>query len=314
MGMSKKRERDPLEELEGVGPKTLERLRELGVTSVEHLAEFTVEELVEAGVEYDRAVKILQQAIQRVGTTRPVAARELRSQQRRTFKTGVSDFDEKTPWHGVREAFIYEFAGEFGAGKSMLAHQLSVAALAQGFTTRVVYIDTEGTFNDGLVEAVAKRFNFDADKALDAIVVYQPANVVQLEQIVKFDLPRHIAEGCRLAVIDTITALYRAEFVGREMLAARQQRIHYLVDWLRRHARTFGLTSILTNQVMDVPEAFSVGKRPAGGNVLAHAVNARFMMARPNKAKAEGYMWPLDVPGMPPDVRIDYRITDAGLE
>ena len=25
-------------------------------------------------------------------------------------------------------------------------------------------------------------------------------------------------------------------------------------------------------------------------------------------------MWPLDVPGMPPDVRIDYRITDAGLE
>lgn len=70
--MGKRREGDPLEGLEGVGPKTLERLRELGVTSVEHLAEFTVEELVEAGVEYDRAVKILQQAIQRVGTTRPM--------------------------------------------------------------------------------------------------------------------------------------------------------------------------------------------------------------------------------------------------
>jgi len=212
--MSKRRERDPLEEVEGVGPKTLERLRELGVVSVEHLAEFTVEELVEAGVEYDRAVRIIQQALQRVGTTRPATARELRSQQRKAFKTGVVEFDEKTPWRGVREAFIYEFAGEFGAGKSMLAHQLSVAALAQGFTTRVVYIDTEGTFNDGLVEAVAKRFNFDADKALDSIVVYQPANVVQLEQIVKFDLPRHIADGCRLAAIDTITALYRAEFLG----------------------------------------------------------------------------------------------------
>jgi len=256
LGVSRKRERDPLEELEGVGPNTLERLRELGVTSIEHLSEFTVEELVEAGVEYERAVKILQQAIQRVSTSRPLTARELRTQQRRVFKTGVAEFDEKTPWKDVREAFIYEFAGEFGAGKSMLAHQLSVAALAQGFTTRVVYIDTEGTFNDGLVEAVAKRFGFDVDKALDSIVVYQPANVVQLEQIVKFDLSRHIAEGCRLAVIDTITALYRAEFVGREMLAARQQRIHYPVD----------------------------------------------------------YMWPLDVPGMPPDVRIDYRITDAGLE
>jgi len=303
-----------LKGLDGVGPKTLEKLKELGIVSLEHLSEFTVEELVEAGIEYDRAIKILQQAMQRIERTKPVTARELFQKQLRVFKTGVSDFDEKTPWKGIREAFIYEFAGEFGTGKSMLAHQLSVAAIAQGFTTRVVYIDTEGTFNVGLVVAVSKRFGLEPEKVLDAIVTYQPANVVDLEHIVKFDLPRHIAEGCRLAIIDTITALYRAEFVGREMLAARQQRIHYLVDWLRRHARTFGLTSILTNQVMDVPEAFSVGKRPAGGNVLAHAVNARFMMVRPNKAKLEGYMWPLDVPGMSPEVRIEYRITEAGLE
>ena len=303
-----------LKDLEGVGTKTLEKLRELGIISIEHLSEFTVEELTEAGVEYDRAVKILQQAARQVDRAAPKTARQLRERQPKTFKTGVANFDEKTPWRGIREAFIYEFAGEFGAGKSMLAHQLSVTALVQGFTTRAVYVDTEGTFNVGLVEAVAKRFNAEPEKVLDAIVTYQPANVVDLEHIVKFDLPKHIVEGCRLVVIDTITALYRAEFVGREMLAARQQRIHYLVDWLRRHARTFGLTSILTNQVMDVPEAFSVGKRPAGGNVLAHAVNARFMMVRPNKAKLEGYMWPLDVPGMSPEIRIEYRITEAGLE
>jgi hypothetical protein len=38
------------------------------------------------------------------------------------------------------------------------------------------------------------------------------------------------------------------------------------------------------------------------------------MMVRLNKTKPEGYMWPLDVPGMAPDVRIEYRITEAGLE
>jgi DNA repair protein RadA len=309
------RKKSDLSSLEGVGPKTLEKLQELGVVSVEHLAEFTVEELVEAGIEYDRAVKILQQALQRVGGAQPATLRELRQRQFRVFKTGVAEFDEKTPWRGVREAFIYEFAGEFGTGKSMLAHQLVVAALKEGFTAKAVYIDTEGTFSPALIEAVAKRFGVELEKLEDSVVVYQPANVVQLEQIVKYNLPRHIGEGCRLVVIDTITALYRAEFVGREHLAVRQQRIHYLIDWLRRHARTFGLTSILTNQVMDVPEAFAIGvKRPAGGNVLAHAVNARFVMVRPNKTKLEGYMWPLDVPGMAPDVRIEYRITEAGLE
>jgi RecA/RadA recombinase len=311
--MSKKR--SDLSSLESVGPKTLEKLQELGVASLEHLSEFTVEELVEAGIEYDRAVKILQQAVQKVGSAQPATLKELRQRQFKSFKTGVAEFDEKTPWRGIREAYIYEFAGEFGAGKSMLAHQLVVAALKEGFTVKAVYVDTEGTFNPQLVEAVASRFGVELEKIEEAVVVYQPANVVQLEQIVKYEVPRRVQEGCRLLVVDTITALYRAEFIGREYLAARQQRIHYLIDWLRRHARTFGLTSILTNQVMDVPEVFAAGvKRPVGGNVLAHAVNARFMMMRPNKAKLEGYMWPLDVPGMAPDVRIEYRITDAGLE
>ena len=48
--------------------------------------------------------------------------------------------------------------------------------------------------------------------------------------------------------------------------------------------------------------------------VFCSAVNVRFVMVRPNKTKPEGYMWPLDVPGMAPDVRIEYRITEAGLE
>jgi hypothetical protein len=48
--------------------------------------------------------------------------------------------------------------------------------------------------------------------------------------------------------------------------------------------------------------------------VFCGAVNARPLMVRPNKTKLEGYMWPLDVPGMAPDVRIEYRITEAGLE
>ncbi|MEM0184227.1 MAG: helix-hairpin-helix domain-containing protein [Thermoproteus sp.] len=304
-----------LKELEGVGPQTAKKLAEAGITSVRQLLEFTVEELASLGIEPERAAKILESAAKAVGVNTVVKAKDLKSKQYKTFKTFVAEFDEKTPWGGIREAFIYEFAGEFGAGKSMLAHQISVAALAQGFTPNVVYVDTENTFNPSLVETLAERFNVDVEKALDAIVVIKPATVFYLERFVKFELPSYLEGGTRLIVIDTITALYRAEFPGREMLAARQQRIHYLIDWLRRHSHMYGLVSILTNQVMDVPEAFLSGvKKPVGGNVLAHAVNARFMMVRPNKAKLEGYMWPLDVPGMSPEVKIQYKITESGLE
>ncbi|MEZ0248876.1 MAG: ATPase domain-containing protein [Thermoproteus sp.] len=304
---------DWLEELE-VGPSTRRKLEELGVVSPEHLLEFTVDELVDAGIEPSTAERLLARARELLGRQpKAVKASELLRAQYKAVKTGVAEFDEKAPWGGLREAFIYEFAGEFGAGKSMLAHQISVQSVAQNFGD-VVYIDTEGTFNAGLLEKIARRFGLEPGQVLDRISVYVPDNVSALEAFAKYELPKHLKEGAKTVIVDTITALYRAEFVGRESLAERQQRLHYLIDWFRRHARVFNALVVFTNQVMDVPEAFLSGlKRPAGGNVLAHAVNARFMMARPSKQKPEGHMWPLDVPGMPPEAKIQYRIADDGL-
>jgi RecA/RadA recombinase len=61
------------------------------------------------------------------------------------LKTGVAEFDEKVPWGGLRRGLLYGFAGEFGAGKSMFAIQVSVRAAVENW--RVVYIETEGALN-----------------------------------------------------------------------------------------------------------------------------------------------------------------------
>jgi RecA/RadA recombinase len=85
------------------------------------------------------------------------------------------------------------------------------------------------------------------------------------------------------------------------------------MDILRRLARVHGTASILTDQVIDVPEMFAKAKKPAGGNIYSQGANVLFMMFRYNKASPEGYMWPIDVPGMAPDVKIVYTIKDDGL-
>jgi DNA repair protein RadA len=116
-----------------------------------------------------------------------------------------------------------------------------------------------------------------------------------------------------LVVIDSfVSHALRAQFRGRERLAARQQFLAYLLDILRRMARVYGTASILTDQVIDVPSFFS-DKRPAGGNILLHGANAIFLMYRNNKKDVKGEMRPLDVPGMAPDVKITYTIKDDGL-
>jgi len=202
---------------------------------------------------------------------------------------------------------IYGFAGEFGAGKSMFAIQSAVKAAAEGW--RVVYIETEGALNIQLFEKIARRFGAELNELVDRLTITQAIDALDVKEILK-ELQRQPVD---LVVIDSfVSHALRAQFRGRERLAARQQFLNYLLDILRRMARVYGTASILTDQVIDVPSFFS-DKRPAGGNVVLHGVNALFMMMRPNKHKPEGYMWPIDVPGMAPDVKIVYTIKNDGL-
>ena len=280
-------------------------LRALAAMNVVELAQLLGRE-----EELERAEEALARIRQLAGVApRPVNVLEaLKAQQALpVLKTGVAEFDEKTPWGGIRRGLIYGFAGEFGAGKSMFAIQCSVRAAAEGW--RAVYIETEGALNIQLFERVAKRFGTDLNSLVDRLTITQATDVLDVKEI----LLQLLKQPVDLVVIDSfVSHALRAQFRGRERLAARQQFLAYLLDILRRMARVYGTASILTDQVIDVPSFFS-DKRPAGGNVLLHGANALFLMSKLNKRDNRGEMRPLDVPGMAPDVRIGYAIEDDGL-
>ncbi len=225
------------------------------------------------------------------------------------IKTGVAEFDEKTPWGGLRRGLLYGFAGEFGTGKSMFAIQCSVKAAVEGW--RVVYIETEGALNLQLFEKIAKRFGSDLNALLDRLYIVQATDVLDVKDI----LQALFKQPVDLVVIDSfVSHALRAQFRGRERLAARQQLLAYKMDILRRMARVHGTATILTDQVIDVPEMFAAKiKKPAGGNIYSQGANALFMLYRYNKTKPEGYMVPIDVPGMAPNIEISYTIKDDGL-
>jgi DNA repair protein RadA len=225
------------------------------------------------------------------------------------LKTGVSEFDEKTPWGGLRRGLIYGIAGEFGTGKSMFAIQCSVKAAVENW--RVIFIETEGALNLDLFERIAKRFGADLNALLDKLTIVQATDVLDVKEI----LLSLFKQPVDLVVIDSfVSNALRAQFRGRERLAARQQLLAYKMDILRRMARVHGTATILTDQVIDVPEMFAAKiKKPAGGNIYSQGANALLMMFRHNKTKPEGYMVPIDVPGMAPNTEIRYVIKDDGL-
>ncbi|MEM2217910.1 MAG: hypothetical protein QW731_05975 [Thermofilaceae archaeon] len=179
-----------------------------------------------------------------------------------------------------------------------------------GLGGKAIYIDTEGTFSPSRIEMIAERFN--VEDSLNNLYVLRPFNVDDLEEAVIEELPVFLREGIRLILVDSVIALYRAEFKGREMLAMRQQRINYLLDWLKRYARRYGSIVVITNQVLSQPVPWGVAvKIPAGGNIIAHASTHRFIMRKAGEALL---LECLDSPTIARGASTKFQITERGLE
>lgn len=301
----------------GIGRVTVERLKRAGLDNVRVLAVMNPEEVEElAGVDVVRAGKIIRTARALVGLdSEPVLAERLEVEDTvPKLTTGVRSLDELLGG-GLRSGDIYELIGEFGAGKTQLCHQLAVTVQLPedrgGVSGRALYVDTEGTFSTQRIRQIAGRFGLD--EPLKGIYVKRVESVVALEDLVVKSLPRFIEEKqVRLVVIDSVIALYRAQFKGREYLARRQQRLNYLLDWLKRLGRVYEpLYIAITNQVLSSPTPFGTMKMPAGGNILAHASTHRFFLY---KGKEEHVLRVLDSPSLPREAKVEFVITDGGVE
>ena len=66
------------------------------------------------------------------------------------------------------------------------------------------------------------------------------------------DLGKSIEEyKAKLVIVDSIIALHRAEFTGRETLADRQQKLNIMLHKLNRLAE---VAVVITNQVLSQPD------------------------------------------------------------
>ncbi|MEM1522398.1 MAG: ATPase domain-containing protein [Thermofilaceae archaeon] len=304
-----------------LGPTLTAKLKQRGLLSMRGLrfiVASTPDELVEmlslSG--YESAMRLRSAAKALIGyADAAVTAEELAALDQSTprLSTGVRAIDELLGG-GLRVGDIYEFAGEFGTGKTQLCHQLAVTAQLPpergGLGGGAVYVDTEGTFSPQRVEAIARRFGVEG--ALKRVTIYRPLNTGELESFVREVLPGYLEDNAKLVVIDSIIALYRAQYRGIEWLARRQQAINYLLDWLKRWARIYGVAAAITNQVLTHPLPSGVAlKLPAGGNIIAHASTHRFLM---RKAGDAWLIECLDSPRIAKGASVEFRITDAGVE
>ncbi|MEA2089807.1 MAG: DNA repair and recombination protein RadA, partial [Thermoproteota archaeon] len=117
----------------------------------------------------------------------------------------------------------------------------------------------------------------------------------------------------RLIVIDSLTSHFRSEYLGREMLARRQQKLNKHMHRLIRLARAFNTVAVVTNQVMAKPDVFfGNAVHPIGGHIVAHTSHTRVYLRKSSRGHTRIARL-VSSPYLPEGEGI-LRITENGIE
>ena len=308
-----------LNDIPGVGPATVEKLIAVGYNDLMAIAVATPGEIVEVtGINEANAKKIIAASRSKLEMGFENGDDVLRKRGKvLKISTGSKAFD-KLLGEGVETGAITECFGQYGSGKTQIAHQLAVNAqlINDGSSKQpiAVFIDTENTFRPERIIQFAKACKIDPDKALKNIKVaraYNSDHQMLLAEKVE-DLIKKQGLNVKLIVMDSLTAHFRAEFVGRGTLAERQQKLNKHMHVLLKLADTHNLCVYCTNQVMAKPDMFFGDPTEAiGGNIVAHNSTFRVYLRKGKKGSRVAKL--VDSPNMP-DGEAPFYITTDGIK
>jgi len=301
-------------DLPGVGAATAEKLILSGFDNMMAIAVATPGELVDAaGVTEIMARKIIKAARDNLdmGFQSGTDVMERRSKVTK-LSTGAKGFDTMLGG-GFETGAITECFGQYGSGKTQVAHALAVNLIASDSSVNVIYIDTENTFRPERIIQFARAKGLDPEAVLANIKVAKAYNsdhqmllAEKIEDLIKGGL------NVKLVIVDSLTAHFRAEFVGRGTLAERQQKINKHMHVLSKLADLYNLAVYVTNQIMAKPDQFFGDPTEAiGGNIVGHNSTFRIYLRRGKKGTRVAKL--VDAPNMP-DAECVFNVTENGLE
>jgi len=301
--------------LPGVGPATAEKLSTVGYDNVLSIAVATPGELVDAaGVTEATARKMINAARDKMEMGFESADEIMKKRENiERISTGSEMFDTMLGG-GMETGAITEIFSEFGGGKTQMGHifAINVQKMKEEKDPIAVYIDTENTFRPERIKQLATGAGMDPDAVLKNIKVARAYNsdhqMLLAEKVV--DLIKK-GNNVKLVIVDSLTAHFRAEFIGRGTLAERQQKLNKHMHTLLKLADQYNVAVYVTNQVMSRPDVFFGDPTTAiGGHIVAHASTFRIYLRKGKKGSRVAKL--VDSPNLP-EGEANFFVEQGGL-
>jgi len=185
-----------------------------------------------------------------------------------------------------------------------------------GLGANVLFFDTEGTFSSERVYQIASHNGFNPDQALHNVILSRVYTSDHQMFLLGHAFQLCAEQNVKLVVVDSAISHFRGEYLGRETLSERQQKLNSYMHKLLRLAEIYNLAVVITNQAQAEPVVSYVPKpilgRPTGGNIMGHASNTRIWLRRAAKGSVR-VARVFDSPCLPESECI-FSITDKGVE
>jgi DNA repair protein RadA len=218
---------------------------------------------------------------------------------------------------GLESQTITEIYGEYGSGKSQLCHQMCVNVQLPvergGLGGGALYVDTENTFRTERIIQMSNHLGVNPEDIVKNIV-YAEAYTSDHQMFLLENADKIVKENnIRLIIVDSLTAHFRSEYLGREMLAERQQKLNKHMHRLIRLARAFNAVAVVTNQVMAKPDVFfGDAVHPVGGHIVAHTSHTRLFLRKSSRGPTRIARL-VSSPYLPEGERV-FKVTENGVE
>jgi len=297
-------------------PELTKKFKEAGYT-IESIAISTPKSLAERfSIDSDKAAKIINLAQQKLGIAPLTAAQFLDLEEKRgKISTSSSELDSILGG-GIFTQELTELAGAFSSGKTQLCFQLCINVQLPiengGLEGKAFFIDTERTFSTKRIREMAYYRDLDTTKVLENIIVAPTLNTSHLESIIA-QLPDYISrEQIKLVVIDSFASPFRAEYIGKEKLVQRQQKIMQIAEQLVLTAVKYDVAVVVTNQIIANIDDFLYGKteEPALGFAWAHRPQQRIFL---RKSRGSARIARLFDSSRMPEREALFYVTESGI-
>ena len=285
-------EEDSIDKLPGVGPATAEKLKEAGYTTLMSIAVESPKNMADLADIGDTVAAKVIAAAKKIADVGGFETGDIVMERRKLIgklNSGSKALNSLLGG-GFETQAISELFGEFGSGKTQIAHQCAVTVQMKvedgGLDGDVLIIDTENTFRPERIVQMAEALDLDPKKVLERIHVARAFN--SHHQMLLAEKAREIAEDydIRLLIVDSLTSHFRAEYMGRGTLADRQQKLNKHMHDLLRFGDLNNCVIIVTNQVSSKPDAFfGDPTRAIGGHIVGHTSTFRMYLRKSKGGK-----------------------------